>query len=166
MICAAPAIEWPDVGNGEVPCCYGSGFDGPAGCTCWRPVYDLAQAEPRHDAPGLMAAPCSDCAYRAGSPERSDDPDAAADRGDLDRLAVTGRPFFCHDGMRRPSHYVHPTFLACYRPARLDLAYDPPIHDGVPYRADGRPGDLCAGWAAARLAHGRSQAARRPVAAS
>lgn len=146
--------DFPDVGNAEVPCCHGSAMDGPAGCTCWRPAYDLDQADTVTAAPGLRSTPCGDCAYRAGSPERQGAGHVAGDADALARLVVENRPFFCHQGVRRPTHYVHPSG-ATYTPEHLDAAYDPPIRGGVPYRADGTPADLCAGWAAARLQEGR-----------
>lgn len=50
--------------------------------------------------------------------------------------------------MRRPTSWRHPSG-ATIPGDHAD--YQPPIIDGVPYRADGRPGDLCAGWTARAL---------------
>ena len=116
------------------------------GCTCWVPVYDVAQVDP---APGDLeprAAMCGDCAFRPGSPERADEWTREA----LYDLAEPGRPaFFCHDGMRRPVAWRHPAGPEV--PGHPD-DWQPPIRAGVPYRADGRPGLLCAGWTAVRVA--------------
>lgn len=134
---------WPDVG--EAGCCYGSAVNGPGHCTCWEPVYDLDQAEPDITLkPGVMPRRCSDCAFLRNSPERADE--YASEH--LDRLVADGERFWCHDGMRRPKYWRHPSGAT----TEGDPAdYQPPIIDGVPYRADGRPGDLCAGWTARRL---------------
>lgn len=154
MICGTDesGVAWPDVGNGGVPCCWGVIHRGPAGCECWTPVYDLEQAEPRPDAPGLCGRPCDGCAFRGGSPERTGDPRMAAGPDDLAALVDGNHPFFCHQGMRRAVAFQHPSG-AVHHPTELTLtaAYRPPIIHGVPYRADGRPADLCAGWAHARL---------------
>lgn len=153
MICGDGAdFEWPDVGNADVPCCYGSAMDGPTGCTCWRPVYDVEQAEPQLAAPGLRAGACDDCAYRGGSPERQGAEHVTGDARHLEALVVLNRPFFCHQGIRRPTGFRHPNG-ATWRPPgpALEAAYRPPVHHGVPYKADGTPADLCGGWGAARL---------------
>jgi hypothetical protein len=127
-------------GNG---CCAGDAIQGPEYCTCWEPVYEAVQARPVPDPDGVVARDglCGDCAFRPGSPERAED----YTRETLFRLADTGRPFYCHDGMRRPVLYRHPDG----REVAGDTAdWQPPIVDGIPYRLDGRPGMLCAGWAA------------------
>jgi hypothetical protein len=31
------------------------------------------------------------------------------------------------------------------------VSYDPPQIDGIPYKANGQPGERCAGWAARRV---------------
>lgn len=136
------AAEHPD--DEPLPCCDGSVWDAEL-CTCWEPVYDVEQqpcqpitgpAEllPRHRM-------CSDCAFRPGSPERTD----GYTEEMLLELPVTGEAFWCHDGMRRPAHWRHPDGRTVpgspddWQPARIGA---------IPYRADGRPGLLCAGWAA------------------
>lgn len=132
----------------DLPCCYGSALNGPTGCTCWRPVYDLTQTEPVQGEPVTAGQMCSDCAYRPGSPERNHDPRQACSRdGELDEVALR-ESFWCHAGMRRVVQWRHET---------LDLVvdaegicYEPAIVDGIPYRADGRPADRCAGAAARR----------------
>jgi len=140
------ALLWANAHPGEQPptCCYGSMYDA-EGCTCWRPVYDVEQAAPRPlNGPqdlAVRAAPCGDCAYRKGSPERTDEW-----REDL-LLALPGKgePFFCHDGMRRPVRWEHPDGRTV--PGDPD-DWHPAMAGRIPYRADGSPGLLCAGWAA------------------
>jgi hypothetical protein len=117
-------------------CCAGAAEWGPGRCTCWDPVYDLEQAEPRTDeVPETRSQMCGDCAYRPDSPERQADP-----------YGMIGLPnFWCHRGMRRPKEWRHPDG----RVRRADPAnYQPPIVDGVAYRADGHPAARCGGWAA------------------
>jgi len=151
MICADHDL--PDAGEGA--CCYGAGMRGPGGCTCWRPVYDLDQAEPVPAIPIVRpGGMCGDCAYRPGSPEKDGDPKYRGDADHLEHLAATGTPFSCHDGLRRLLRRVHPSGVEV--PADPG-AYDPPILDGQPFRADGQPALLCAGWAA----RGRAIAAQQ-----
>lgn len=120
-------------------CCMGAVFNGARGCTCWVPVYDMEQAEPRTSIePETRTRMCGDCAYRPDSPERAADPDFG--------LALSN--FWCHRGIRRPKHWRHPDGRV--RPGSPD-DYQPPIINGVPYRADGRPAARCGGWAAMRL---------------
>jgi len=128
-----------------VICCDPATYYGPHRCTCWEPVYDVDQAPPVSvfgpDDIGVQRRMCGDCAYRKDSPERSE----GFMEQHLLALPAKAEPFWCHEDMRRPTHYRHP--------ALGDIAGDPadwrpPIVDGIPYRADGRPGLLCAGWAA------------------
>jgi hypothetical protein len=155
------AATWEDqhpMADDWVPCCTASAMAGRQdACTCWEPVYDLEQAAPQLLASvtdlQIRARPCEDCAYRPGSPERSSGHSA-------EKLqAITYRPdtpFYCHDGMRRPTHWVHPDGRTVPgEPAD----YQPPVIAAVPYRADGRPGLLCAGWAAQLAAHHPTPAA-------
>jgi len=141
-------LQMPDPAFGA--CCDGSAIKGPQYCTCWTPRFDLEQADPVPGERGQRAALCTDCAYRPGSPERSGDERYNGDAGFLNRIVVTGEPFFCHQGIRRAVKLVHPSG------AEVDVPpgdYRPPIIDGVPYKADGSPGELCAGWAARRAKH-------------
>jgi hypothetical protein len=141
--------DWPDVGNAEVPCCYGSAEYGPARCTCWESVYEVEQTEPRTDLDAAVRpSMCVDCAYRPGSPERTGDPKAAGDEYLLRRLVESGDPFWCHQGIRRPTHWRHPSGATV---PGSPFAYSPPIIDGRPYKADGTPADYCGGWAAQAL---------------
>jgi hypothetical protein len=147
------ALLWvaahPEATDPSPGCCWGS-VDGPEGCTCWRPVYDVAQARPRPPAGPdellVQRAKCGDCAYRPGSPERA----TAYEAETLYDLAAGGTPFWCHTGMRRPVSWVHPDG----REVPGDPAdWQPPMVSGIPYQADGSPGLLCAGWAAIAAAH-------------
>jgi hypothetical protein len=129
-------------------CCYGS-VDRPDRCTCWQPVYAVEQAPPRPPAdPGdlqVQEGMCGDCAFRPGSPERGDEWMAEA----LYAAAAGGIPFWCHQGMRRPDHWLHPDGR---RVEGSSDDWQPPIVNRIPYRADGAPGLLCAGWAAVAAA--------------
>lgn len=155
-ICGAGNPDFPDLGGG---CCWGADLYGPESCTaCWEPVYDLEQADPDPLAVRLLAggvtpvtrtAMCGDCAYRPGSPEKAGDPQHRGDAEFLEHIAQAGERFWCHQGMRRPLLYRHPS--GAQVPGH-PAAYKPPIVDGVPYQADGRPGELCAGWDARRRA--------------
>jgi hypothetical protein len=155
-ICTIGGDLFPPVGDGG--CCDGELQYGPAGCTCWRPVYDLEQQPVDEDAQRLLAAGvepvtrrlmCGDCAYRPDSPEKSGDETYEGDAEFLDNIAQTNRQFWCHQGMRIPLKWVHPAGIEI--PGHPG-AYRPPIVDNVPYRADGTPAELCAGWAARRRA--------------
>lgn len=155
-ICGVGGEDFPPVGDGG--CCYGEAMNGPAGCTCWTPVYDLDQQPPDELAQRLLengVTPvtrrlmCEDCAYRPGSPEKTGAPDHAGDAEFLEGIAMAGERFWCHQGIRRPARWVHPAGAVHEGgPA----AYSPPIVDAVPYRADGSPAELCAGWDARRRA--------------
>jgi hypothetical protein len=146
----------PDAG----PCdCMGYALDGPEGCTCWEPVYTHAeQAVPRTDAEtGTRTVACEDCAFRPDSPERGgDDRYRGSEAGALEAIAAAS-VFWCHIGLRRQTGWVHPNGAA------FDVTTDhyvPPVLAGVPYKADGSPGDRCAGWHARALVLGNPQADR------
>jgi len=151
------ARDWPDTGEAGYGCCYGTALHGSDRCTCWVPVYEEPQLPPRTDEPSsCMPRMCGSCAFRPGSPERTGSEKAASDWDDLLGLVHAGKPFWCHDGLRTPVAYLHPpsmTWLVVEDTMHFDA---PQVRDdhGVltPYRADGRPGDLCAGWTAMRLA--------------
>lgn len=143
------AAEHPD-DTGVLPamlgCCEGAALGGLADCTCWIPVYAEEQAEPRPpQSPSDLRArsrPCSDCAFRRNSPERSSEWEEEA----LLSLPESGDPFWCHDGMRKPWAWRHPSTGLLIDADPAD--YQPPQRAGIPYRADGSPGLLCAGWMA------------------
>ncbi len=137
----------PDAGQGQ--CCMGAAAMGPGRCTCWRPVHDLEQQPPRPGGPRTRTECCGDCAFRPDSPERQGDQRYQhSDEGELSDLVRSEHSFVCHDGMRRKLALVHePTGVRL--PIDVD-AYDPPVIDGVAYKADGSPADLCAGLAAQR----------------
>lgn len=139
------ALAHPDEDPTErVPCCSDAVYD-PLECTCWTPVYDVEQEQPRPPSGAedlqVRAGMCVDCAFRPGSPERSNP--LMAD--DLMALPNRKHPFWCHDGIRRPVRWEHPDGRAVT--ADPD-DYDPPVVGRVPFRADGSPALLCAGWAA------------------
>jgi hypothetical protein len=147
--------DFPDT---DGACCMGSAMRGPGHCTCWQPVYDLEQQPLDQQARRWLAAGvepvtrtrmCLECAYRPGSPEKTGAQGYNGDADELDRIAGSGDLFWCHEGMRKPLKFLHPSGVEFDgHPA----GYDPPIMDGVPYRADGTPGELCAGWDARRRA--------------
>lgn len=141
-------IVMPDPVNGA--CCDGSAVKGPQYCTCWEPAFDAEQQPVSKGEPGKRTAPCSDCAYRIGSPERQGDERYNGDAEFLDRIVVTGERFFCHAGIRQAVKLVHPSGAEVDLLALAPGDYRPPVENGVPYKADGTPGDLCAGWAARR----------------
>ena len=126
-------------------CCWGEIVKGPEYCLCWEPVFDVNQQPPSAPLqPGdIMPAPamCGDCAYRPGSPERQ----LPGGHDELLDLAASGQAFYCHTGMRRPTRWEHPDGRAV---AGSPNDWQPPMVGGVPYRVDGSPGLLCAGWAA------------------
>lgn len=126
-------------------CCMGEAVKGAEFCTCWAAVFDVEQQParpPRRPGDiGVAPAMCGDCAYRPGSPERQ----LAGGHDELLDLARGGRPFYCHSGMRRPVRWEHPDGRVV---AGSPDDWQPLMVGGVPYRADGSPGLLCAGWAA------------------
>jgi hypothetical protein len=126
-------------------CCDGVWTGGWEGCTCWVPEYDLEQADELQmpASPTDIETPaqlCTDCAFRPGSPERADEWTREA----LYQSAAEGRPFWCHQGIRRPLRWRHPDGRVI---DGSPVDYDPPQVRGIPFRADGRPAALCAGWA-------------------
>jgi hypothetical protein len=138
----APA-EVLNAGNGM--CCVPAARHGSMECICWQPVWDTEQQDLRPSAPAPASPPrmCADCAYRPRSPERTGDPSYKGDTGHLQAIATAGDPFWCHQGMRRPLKWVHPSGAEIPgSPAN----YRPPIRGGVPYKADGTAADLCSGW--------------------
>lgn len=141
-------IVVPDPVGGA--CCDGSAVKGPQYCLCWEPVFDAGQQPVIEGGPGRRAVACSDCAYKAGSPERQGDERYNGDPEFLNRIVATGERFYCHVGIRQAVKLVHPSGAEVDLLAVAPGDYRPPIEDGIPYKADGTPGDLCAGWAARR----------------
>jgi hypothetical protein len=143
--------DLPDAGEG--PCCYGAAVYGPGRCTCWREVYDQEQQPLKVRLPAQRRRMCADCAFRPGSPERNGNgryehsgPD------DLGDLVYSGKPFACHQGMRRVVKLVHePTGIE--HVLEVD-DYAPPTHGSRAWKANGSPADLCAGLRAERMALG------------
>lgn len=151
---ARPVPDLPDAGEGM--CCDGAAIFGPRRCTCWVPVYDLDQAEPDPLAVKLLAAgvepvtrakPCADCAYRPDSPERQGSPEVIGDQELLEEIVTSGSRFWCHQGIRRPVAWQHPSGAQV---PGSPVNYSPPIVGAVPYQASGQPAEVCAGWAARR----------------
>jgi hypothetical protein len=151
----------PDAAEGG--CCIGSAIDGPAHCTCWEPVYDLEQAwlKPGLPLPPIPVRMCTDCAYRPNSPERRGDPAFRGDADDLEDLVWSGEPFYCHQGIRRAVQLVHKPTGTVYDPGPGD--YRPPVDGRIPYRADGQPALICAGWLLRRAAATRQPASTAPA---
>lgn len=135
--------ELPDAGHGA--CCIGAAVHGPQRCTCWVPVYDLDQqpVRPGLPLPRVPLRMCGDCAYRPHSPERQGAEDYAGDEDLLEELVASGTPFYCHEGIRHPIAWRHPSGVEV--PGHPG-SYDPPILAGVPYKADGTPANVCTGW--------------------
>lgn len=163
MICLNSQLpdDIPEVEDGV--CCAGAAMFGPTGCTCWVKVHDLDQAEPCPGIPQVNPdGMCGDCAYRPGSPEKLGDPDHVGNAEQLEDLAASGTPFWCHQGMRRIVALQHPAGVD-YPVSDPPRAYDPPLIGAVPFRADGSVGLLCAGWAARGRALAAHQADDGPV---
>jgi hypothetical protein len=166
FICGTPLLPdgIPDAASDDDPCCDGRAVDGPRGCGCWTEIFDLQQASDLHEGlplPAVPLRPCEPgpgddgCAYLGTSPEKTGSSGHSADADELDRLAATGSPFFCHNGIRRVTHMRHPSGLTWELPHRSD--YRPPIRGNVPYRADGTPASICSGWLLRRMVLTRQQ---------
>lgn len=139
------ARDLPDAGGGA--CCIGSAACGPERCTCWEIVHDVEQAEPKPGPPAVRARRCSDCAFRSDSPENQGDERYVCDAA-IEALARPDGVFYCHDGMRRAIGQRHPAGV--FVPSEIPDAYAPATNGVAVYRADGRPGLICAGFAAER----------------
>lgn len=143
------AEAWADANPDDpgIPCCDGSAYD-PRRCTCWVPVYDTEQRPiVPVDRPELLLTQttmCGDCAYRRDSPERADD----YTEEELLALPSKGSIFWCHEGMRRPSHWLHPDGRTI--PGHPG-DYHPTRRGNFLYQGDGSPALLCAGWLWRRL---------------
>lgn len=134
--------DYPDVGNGEAPCCMGSAVYGPGACTCWTPEYEPAEQAPAQPGPmRVREKMCADCAFRSDSPERQGD-ERYAHSGEDGIEEVMGGTFVCHVGMRRLVRERHPSGAVL---ETMPGAYFPP---SPPCKADGSPAEYCAGWAA------------------
>lgn len=155
-VCHGSLVDFPQIGDGT--CCAGAAMLGPERCTCWEAIHDLEQQPPDQEKVRWLAAGvepvtrdsmCGDCAYRPDSPERRGDPSYLGNAEDLERMAAYDR-FWCHQGMRRRIAWRHPSGAVFEKDH--PGSYDPPIIGGIPYRVDGSPGELCAGWDARRRA--------------
>jgi hypothetical protein len=125
-----------------VPCCWGAINEGPIGCTCWVPVLAVEQPPIVVAEPTQRHTMCDSCAYRLSDPTR-----ASAEWLDDNPHRDDGR-FYCHQGLPQPIAWVHPDGRRVETPDSAD--WQETTIDGVPYRADGTPADLCAGWLAER----------------
>lgn len=126
------------------PCCMGAAVYGDR-CTCWEPELDI-EPNPltQHGPNPARRKCCHDCAFRAGSPERE------AAGGDP-MPYNPDRPFFCHQDMPRIVRWRHPSG------AVIDATQDDyqPIQTGhTAWLIDGRPADICGGWAAINRGRG------------
>lgn len=142
---SCPDLDLPDTGE---LCCYGVAVYGPSRCTCWEAIHDLEQQQPKLELqPAERTTMCADCAFRPDSPESNAQPNYQhSGEGEPDLGLCRG--FVCHQGMRRIVARRHPSGVEI--PTKTDGCYDPPIVDGVAFRADGTPADVCAGWLAFR----------------
>lgn len=133
-------------------CCAGAAIYGVDRCTCWEPIYDLEQQPLANDVPPkeipTQSKCCEDCAYRNGSPERSEEDGTER----LLEIAYTdGQEFWCHQGCRRVVAFRH-SETGEILPAG-DGDYRPPIgpeERPVVWKADGTVAARCAGWNAHR----------------
>ena len=157
-----PTAEYwpnPEKWSGELYCCWGVINSGDyRDCSCWEPIYDLEQQPVTIAEAGCRTVPCHDCAYRVDSPERQGDESVVGDDYELQRIVALGQPFWCHQGIRRPVAFVHyPTGIVVPGDA---ADYRPPMRQSRPYKADGTPADMCAGWASRRLRYLYEEARR------
>lgn len=140
--------DFPDAGQGT--CCMGAAAMGPGRCTCWEPVYDREQQPIQPGPMPQRARLCVDCAFRNGSPERSGNGQHAhSGEGEIEAIIAGSRRFVCHQGMRRITHWRHPSGVVVACPT--DGAYRPPEVGGIAYQASGEPAHLCAGVHAMRM---------------
>ena len=123
-----------------VPCCASVAYQGLDHCTCWDPVYARVHEPIVAGPPETRREMCGDCAFRRNSPERrrGEDPEGLGN-------------FWCHQGVRRAIAYVHPDGRrrAVVDDEGVPMGYDPVPRPGLIFRADGQPGQRCAGWARA-----------------
>lgn len=150
----------PAPDDADVPCCMAAVNTDGRSCTCWEPIrldlddlhrvdVDQVVAELRdtpptsrlcEGPPAIRPTMCGDCAYRPGSPERQ--------RADGEQLDYSIRDrFYCHDGMPAVVAWWHPPTGTVTR-VQDRAHYAPEIRADLAWRHDGRPGTLCAGWAA------------------
>lgn len=138
-------------------CCEGRIVKGMMFCTCWQPVFNTTQTEPDELTVARLAlgetepdvrpgGMCHDCAYRPNSPEKQGGEGLVFDAAELDRIAAAGERFYCHDGMRVPVAWQHPAGMRIPADPGRTGDYKPLVILNIPYRADGQPGLICAGW--------------------
>lgn len=141
-VCGTPSmLRAPD----DAACCWGAVMG--TACTCWREVLVPTPNDDVQEGPNpVQRSRCGDCAYRRDSPERADEtplPDAPE------------HPFWCHAprdgktaGMPLVVAYVHEETGERQEVPHGD-SYQPFQRGGRTWNADGTPGTLCRGWAAA-----------------
>ncbi len=151
----------PPAPDPDVPCCMAAVVSNGDRCACWEPIRvdldDLHQvdvdqlvAQVRDDPPSTRRCEgppairpttmCGDCAYRPGSPERQAADGDPPDYGPAER-------FYCHAGMPSVIAWWHPPTRTVSR-VEVRAHYAPEMVADRAWRHDGRPGILCAGWAA------------------
>ena len=136
-------------------CCAGVGYYGPERCTCWKPEYSIRRRKPNGDTDmKIRTKQCVDCAFRHDSAEWQDD----WEREHLQDLANGGGAFACHQGMPYVVQWRHPSGMIVEQP--LDgvgsvASYQPRWIGEVPFKASGKPADLCAGYVARVLVRSR-----------
>ncbi|TFV83138.1 hypothetical protein [Blastococcus sp. CT_GayMR16] len=125
-----------------VPCCEASLHSDGEECTCWEGLLDVVPTRDVQEGPQLVRRRmCGDCAYRAGSRERTEL------AGDLPYY-TRDQQFQCHTGMPRATSYKHPALGDAVVPDITGSDYRPYVRGARAWQADGRPAELCAGWAA------------------
>lgn len=138
---------YADDENGMNWCCAGAAMNGPRGCMCWEPEYSVRRRKPNGEADmKIRTTQCDDCAYRHDSAEWQDE----YDREKLESHVHGDGEFACHQGMPYIVRWRHPSGMVVEQP--LDekgvvAAYAPRWIGATPFKASGRPADVCAGYA-------------------
>lgn len=139
-----------DINNPMNYCCYGSASNGPTHCECWVAEYSDDRQKPKGGDMQLRVTQCQDCAYRHDSAEWND----PVERAKLIAHALGDGVFSCHQGTPYVVRWRHPEGMVIE--AERDAAgnintYEPLIIGSTPFKANGEPADLCAGYATRRL---------------
>lgn len=134
-------------------CCWTAVQTEGTDCSCWEPIYS---ATPTRDVqagpPAVRDSMCHDCAYRPGSPERTEQ---GGGQLDVDRR----RPFVCHQGMPVLLGYTVPSwqgndgvwqtgaFCVVARLVHDRDNFGPITRGPTAWKTDGTLADVCGGWA-------------------